>query len=74
MTDSRWYVISRTGIATLCADEIDARKSAVEFDHDWPDAAPHSAVQMVTVDDIDALRQQMFQKGWDAGYAARDEE
>src|SRR5690606_28395146 len=74
MTDPHWYVMSRIGLLTLCADEADARESAGRFDKEWPDAAPHRAVQLVAVEDLDAMRQRMFQQGWDAGYAARDEE
>jgi len=74
MTDPHWYVMSRIGLLTLCADETDARAVAGRFDKEWPDAAPHRAVQLVAVEDMDAMRQRMFQQGWDAGYAARDEE
>jgi len=73
-SDPHWYAMSRIGLLTLCADEADARESAGRFDKEWPDAAPHRAVQLVAVEDMDATRQRMFQQGWDAGYAARDEE
>ena len=40
----RWYVVNRDGLATLCADEADARKVADECDLMFPRAAPHRAV------------------------------
>lgn len=55
MTDPHWYVMSRIGLLTLCADEADARESAGRFDKEWPDAAPHRAVQLVAVEDMDAM-------------------
>ncbi|WP_368647919.1 hypothetical protein [Castellaniella ginsengisoli] len=55
MADPHWYVMSRIGLLTLCADEADARESAGRFDKEWPDAAPHRAVQLVAVEDMDAL-------------------
>ena len=40
----RWYVVNRDGLATLCADEADARKVADECDLMFPRVAPHRAV------------------------------
>ncbi|MCO7641921.1 hypothetical protein NJI34_34700 [Pseudomonas sp. S 311-6] len=48
---ARWYAVSRTGVATLCVDKNDARESAVQFDQDWPDAAPHVAVLLAPAGD-----------------------
>ena len=74
MTDPNWYAIDRHGVATLCIGREDARDTAAESAQAYPQNAPYRAVQMVAVDDLDAMRQRMFQQGWDAGYAARDEE
>lgn len=48
---ARWCAVSRTGVATLCVDKNDARESAVQFDQDWPDAAPHVAVLLAPAGD-----------------------
>ena len=40
----RWYVVNRDGLATLCADEADARKVADECNLMFPRVAPHRAV------------------------------
>jgi hypothetical protein len=42
----RWYCIDKTGMATLCADEDDARQSAKLAEQDWPRNAPYRAVQL----------------------------
>ena len=44
-----WYSVSRTGIATLCTGEDDARQTAAESDILHPHHAPHSAVLMAAV-------------------------
>jgi hypothetical protein len=46
---ARWYVVTNYGAATLCLNEADARKSARQYDRDWPKNAPHVAVQLAPV-------------------------
>jgi len=51
-----WYCIGKDGIATLCADKDDAEQSAKLASLDWPRNAPYRAVQLVEVDELDALQ------------------
>ena len=53
--EARWYCIGRNGIATLCADQRDAKEVAFESDAQWPREAPHRAVQLVGASEIKAL-------------------
>lgn len=46
---ARWYCLSRIGIATLCLDEADAKRTAVCEDDMHPLNGPHRAVRMVEV-------------------------
>jgi len=41
---ARWYCMASNGLATLCANEHDARTMAEECDASWPKNAPHRAV------------------------------
>lgn len=41
-----WYVVDANGIATLCADKADAKKSAMEFVRDYPNNTPYVACQL----------------------------
>ena len=41
-----WYCVSRDGMATLCADQDDAQRTADSGDRDWPNSAPHRAVML----------------------------
>ena len=43
----RWYMVSRDGMATLCADREDAEQEAKDADMAWPHSGPHRAVQLV---------------------------
>ena len=43
-TVSRWYCMASNALATLCANEQDARTMAEECDASWPKNAPHRAV------------------------------
>jgi hypothetical protein len=43
---AHWYSLSREGIATLCADERDARQVAADSELSWPAGRPHRAVQL----------------------------
>lgn len=42
----RWYMITKDGLATLCADEEDARANAAGADLCFPALGPHVAVQL----------------------------
>ncbi|NYT38917.1 hypothetical protein ERD78_18635 [Allopusillimonas soli] len=46
---SRWYVVGRRGMATLCQNEADAKNLVDEYDNCWPNDAPHVAVQLAPV-------------------------
>lgn len=41
-----WYVVNNIGMATLCADKQDATQVAVENSIQWPNLAPHRAMQL----------------------------
>lgn len=43
---ARWYVVSRDGLATLCASERNANEMVAECTRDYPRQAPYSAVLM----------------------------
>lgn len=45
----RWYAIDFEGMATLCADEADARKNAKEAAEQFPRRAPYVAAQLVAL-------------------------
>jgi hypothetical protein len=45
--ESRWYCLDFDGLATLCADEDDAKKTAEWADKRFPRNGPHRAVQLV---------------------------
>jgi hypothetical protein len=46
---ARWYCMASNGLATLCANEQDARTMAEECDASWPKNAPHRAVLLGNV-------------------------
>ncbi len=50
----RWYVLSGDGMATLCADEDDAKEVAADADLSYPRMAPHRAVQLVPAEQLAA--------------------
>ncbi len=54
----RWYVVSVFGLATLCADEDDARRVERECNILYPRHAPHRAVLM---GDVSAERERCAQ-------------
>lgn len=60
----QWYCIAADGMATLCADEDDAKQNAKMADMDWPRSGPHKAVQLVDAEDLSML--------WGALGACRD--
>lgn len=43
---ARWYMVSRDGLATLCASEENAREMAAECARDYPRQAPYRAVML----------------------------
>ena len=45
--DGKWYMLSRDGMATLCADRDDAMTEAASADKLYPNGAPHRALQLV---------------------------
>jgi hypothetical protein len=47
MPGARWYSLNRNGLATLCANEADAKSEAARQDRTWPQGVPHRAVQLV---------------------------
>ena len=49
---ARWYSVDARGMATLCRDEADAIQTAADCSIQWPNLAPHRAVQL---GDISAL-------------------
>jgi hypothetical protein len=54
MQDARWYCLSRDGLATLCAHAEDAAAEADRLDRMCPNKAPHRAVQLVDVAQMNA--------------------
>jgi len=51
---ARWYVLTNDGMATLCADEADAKAVAADADVSYPHMAPHRAVQLVPASELAA--------------------
>ena len=47
---TRWYVIDKSGFATLCLNWEDARDTAREADQAYPDNAPHVVGWMSVAD------------------------
>ena len=45
--EARWYCLSRDGLATLCADEEDAKEVAAESLVLYPHNGPYRVAQMV---------------------------
>ena len=46
-----WYVVSNAGVATLCADEADARDVAAGAAELWPQKGPHRVGRMLILED-----------------------
>ena len=67
---ARWYCLSRDGLATLCADEQDARMVAQHSAVAYPLGAPYRAVLL---GDVAAERERCAQlcEQWDATRPAR---
>lgn len=55
-TGPRWYCVNNMGMATLCADKSDAEDVASECDIAFPRQAPHRAVQLVEVSELEKER------------------
>lgn len=49
----RWYMVNNYGAATLCVDQADAESNVREADEQFPRFAPHVAVQLAPVREID---------------------
>ena len=47
--EPRWYMVNKSGMATLCADREDAERAASDAQAEWPRLGPHRAVQLVEV-------------------------
>ena len=62
-SEARWYCVGRNGIATLCADQQDAKSVAFESDAQWPREAPHRAVQLVDIAALAAERERCAEIG-----------
>ena len=45
-TQSRWYMVNKDGMVTLCADQADAEQVAKDAQEVWPHMGPHRAVQL----------------------------
>lgn len=43
----RWYMLNKVDMATLCHDQRDAETLVVQCDVEWPNMAPHKAVQII---------------------------
>ena len=52
----RWYCVDNMGMATLCADKADAENVASDCDTEWPRQAPHRAVQLVELSELEKER------------------
>jgi hypothetical protein len=57
----KWYCIDKIGMATLCHDEEDAKKTAADAQLQWPNSGPHRAVQLV---EFVPTTEQMEPKAW----------
>jgi rhamnose utilization protein RhaD (predicted bifunctional aldolase and dehydrogenase) len=53
-TPARWYVLDRHGMATLCADEDDARKLCADADELLVKHGPHRAMQLADAAELAA--------------------
>jgi hypothetical protein len=80
----RWYCVNNFGMATLCADESDARAVAADSDAAFPQSRPHAATQLAPlsppapsaevaalVDEVDRIAGFLVGYGDAAEFAAR---
>ena len=65
--EARWYAVTKSGLATLCASERDALESAASFDVAYPHSAPHRAVLLGDVERMRAALADYF-KAADASW------
>lgn len=56
VSEARWYCLDRDGVAMLCKDEADAQAQVIENDDCWPQRAPHRAVLLGDVSEVERLR------------------
>ena len=47
--EPRWYMVNKSGMATLCADREDAERAASDAQAEWPRLGPHRAVQLIEI-------------------------
>lgn len=47
--EPRWYMVNKSGMATLCADREDAERAASYAQAEWPRLGPHRAVQLIEI-------------------------
>ena len=76
-TQSRWYMVNKDGMVTLCADHADAEQEAKNAQEVWPHMGPHRAVQLressgawFTAADMATAAAQGFREGQAAELAA----
>ena len=55
--ETRWYCVSREGMATLCRDEATAQAEAQKQQDEYPRSGPYIALQLVDAAEIDRLRE-----------------
>jgi hypothetical protein len=54
---TRWYCVSREGMATLCYDEADAKSEVQKQQDEYPRSGPYIAQRLVDATEIDRLRE-----------------
>ena len=76
-TQSRWYMVNKDGMVTLCADQADAEQVAKDAQEVWPHMGPHRAGQLsesfgawFTAADMATASAQGFRDGQAAELAA----
>lgn len=47
--EPRWYMVNKSGMATLCTDREDAERAASDAQAEWPRLGPHRAVQLIEI-------------------------
>lgn len=72
--EPRWYSINKIGMATLCADKKDAENVASTCDIDFQRQAPHRAVQLVEVSELDDSGVMRLGKLWSQARAAHPDD
>lgn len=52
---ARWYSVDAIGMATLCRDQQDAIQTAADNSIQWPNLAPHRAMQLCDAGALHAM-------------------